>query len=175
MAGQPKLNALGAAIEMLGGMDYVFGEILEGVSMKRIGRELGVSRELIMAWIKQEPVRYQAYLALREVIAESKLELILELAEEEPDRHPMFGTVDSAWVAHRKNRIDVEKWSMRFDNRRRFHDGDGAPAVNVNLVLDNLVRMVKSRSMKLVGDGQDHVGRTLTSIVEQKILRNVDE
>lgn len=89
MAGRPFLNEIAQKIEQLGGDDWVFDQIADGVPMRRIAEQLGCSRPLLYQWRDLEPHREGRQRRWKEARALSAIgtledgaEILDDLAEE---------------------------------------------------------------------------------------------
>lgn len=156
--GRPKLQALDATFEMLGGEHVFFDLLLEHGSMAAVCRELGVSRLLMHWWLKQTPEREKAYKDMLQVVASNMLDEVLEAAEESPDINPLTGAVDSGWVSNQKLKIDTKKWlAARYnpDYSDRPKPGE-VTADAVNTIAELFATIKQARSQRLVG-GEERV------------------
>lgn len=75
MASRPHLAKLSVAIEQLGGDEYIFAQVADGVPMKKIAEPFGYSRGLLYTWIKAGgPDREAAFKEARAISAHSLVE-----------------------------------------------------------------------------------------------------
>lgn len=127
MPGRPKLRALTAAIEANGGFhDYLLAKIGDGVMLKTLCEELGVSRRLIHEYVGAQQNGREAYRHARNLAAEALADESYEIAQRSTNATERVDAL----------RINTNKWLAKCADPDTY--GDTKPAVQVNITAGSL-------------------------------------
>lgn len=126
---RPHLAALSAAIEKLGGDEYIFDRVADGEPMRAIAETFGYSRGMIYTWIKAGgPEREAGFRAAREAAAHTLVEDSGEILDAAAKQVATPADVQLA-----KARSEHKKWLASMFNRKDYGDETGKIDVNLNI------------------------------------------
>lgn len=154
MAGRPRLRQLKATIETLGGEDVVVDLLLEHGSFRKTAEALGAPASVLHVWMGEDPEREARFQAIREAIGTGMIEEILELIDEPPERNPVTGAIDAAWVALQTNRAKMRQWAaVRQNPSLRENPANTLVRVDVNAVVADLLHTLRERRSQRLVEG----------------------
>jgi hypothetical protein len=141
-----------------------------GESLKKICSEEGMpGQATVYTWLLKHPEFQEMYTRAREEQAETHADEIVSIADETPaikeikdkDGNVIDISLDSAFIAWQKNRIEARKWNAAKQRPRKYgdritHSGDDdAPVVvenNMNVFGELLKAIKMERQAKAYGD-----------------------
>lgn len=90
----------------------IFGDISKGISLRKACKNSGIPRITFYNWIDEDQKEIDRYTRAKEQGIEARFESIEEDYNEEPQRDPETGKIDSAWVQLQRLKIDSKKWEL---------------------------------------------------------------
>lgn len=93
-------------------LDSIFEDISKGISLRKACKNSGIPRMTFYNWIDDEQKEIDRYTRAKEQGIEARFESIEEDYNEEPQRDPETGKIDSAWVQLQRLKIDSKKWEL---------------------------------------------------------------
>src|SRR5574343_102398 len=93
-------------------LDSIFEDISKGISLRKACKNSGITRMTFYNWIDDEQKEIDRYTRAKEQGIEARFESIEEDYNEEPQRDPETGKIDSAWVQLQRLKIDSKKWEL---------------------------------------------------------------
>lgn len=130
MPGTPKFKALCAKIDELGGEDFIFEELAMGRTQTKIGKMLGVSRQMLYKWSKRTTERRKLFKEAEkmggDVLAEESLDDLLDLKGRD---------LTSAEVSLARATSEGKKWMARKMNPDKWAD---RKVLDVNVTVQDL-------------------------------------
>jgi hypothetical protein len=105
--------------------DIICEKIMDGYSLRKIEAKTGIKRLWVLKWLRETPDFQTQYAHAREEQAETLVEEIIDLADEEPKTTlNKFGAevVDNGRVTHQKNRVDARKWNAAKLKPKKYGD-----------------------------------------------------
>ena len=93
-------------------LNSIFDDISKGISLRRACKNIGIPRITFFDWIDKEQRFADLYTRARQQGIEARFESIEEDYNEEPQRDPETGKIDSAWVQLQRLKIDSKKWEL---------------------------------------------------------------
>ena len=82
------------------------------MSLRKACKNSGIPRVTFFDWIDKEQRFADRYTRAKEQGIEARFESIEEDYNEEPQRDPETGKIDSAWVQLQRLKIDSKKWEL---------------------------------------------------------------
>lgn len=76
----------------------------------------------VIRWLGKDQEFASRYAHAREIQAQTFVDKMLDVAEEDPKRNPITGALDSASVAHIRNRIATMQWLAAKLNPKKYGD-----------------------------------------------------
>jgi len=136
--GQPKLNALAAAVEEAGGDAVVFDRIADGAYLTEVAEEWDVSSQLMRKWIRLTPERRKAYEAAKRDSGDALVEAAGEVLDN-------ASVLSSQHIAKARAQSGFKTWLAGKRDREQY--GDDAAQVNLNVNLNSLhLEALRSRA-----------------------------
>ena len=93
-------------------LNSIFEDISKGASLRKACKNSGIPRMTFYNWIDDEQKEIDRYTRAKEQGIEARFESIEEDYNEEPQRDPETGKIDSAWVQLQRLKIDSKKWEL---------------------------------------------------------------
>lgn len=93
-------------------LNSIFEDISKGMSLRKACKNSGIHRITFYNWIDGEQKEIDRYTRARQQGIEARFESIEEDYNEEPQRDPETGKIDSAWVQLQRLKIDSKKWEL---------------------------------------------------------------
>ena len=93
-------------------LNSIFEDISKGMSLRKSCKNSGIPRITFYDWIDKEQRFADRYTRAKEQGIEARFESIEEDYNEEPQRDPETGKIDSAWVQLQRLKIDSKKWEL---------------------------------------------------------------
>ena len=93
-------------------LNSIFEEISKGMSLRKACKNSGIPRITFYDWVDKEQRFADLYTRARQQGIEARFESIEEDYNEEPQRDPETGKIDSAWVQLQRLKIDSKKWEL---------------------------------------------------------------
>ena len=90
----------------------IFADISKGISLRKACKNSGIPRMTFYNWVDDEQKEIDRYTRAKEQGIEARFESIEEDYNEEPQRDPETGKIDSAWVQLQRLKIDSKKWEL---------------------------------------------------------------
>ena len=90
----------------------IFEDISKGISLRKACKNSGIPRITFYKWVDDEQKEIDRYTRAKEQGIEARFESIEEDYNEEPQRDPETGKIDSAWVQLQRLKIDSKKWEL---------------------------------------------------------------
>ena len=90
----------------------IFDDISKGASLRKACKNGGIPRITFYDWIDKDKHFADLYTRAKEQGIEARFESIEEDYNEEPQRDPETGKIDSAWVQLQRLKIDSKKWEL---------------------------------------------------------------
>lgn len=128
MPGRPLLRALDEQIHKLGGEDWFFEQVREGLSMREIAEILDVSRPQLYTWMNLDRENRKA--KLREARAESAPNLAEDAGQHLADVAKKR-VITSADVALAKEQANHKKWMAGIRNAEFRDSKEGGGGISI--------------------------------------------
>ena len=93
-------------------LNSIFEDISKGISLRKACKNSGIPRMTFYNWVDDEQKEIDRYMRAKEQGIEARFESIEEDYNEEPQRDPETGKIDSAWVQLQRLKIDSKKWEL---------------------------------------------------------------
>ena len=93
-------------------LNNIFEDISKGMSLRKACKNSGIPRMTFYNWIDEDQKEIDRYTRARQQGIEARFESIEEDYNEEPQRDPETGKIDSAWVQLQRLKIDSKKWEL---------------------------------------------------------------
>ena len=93
-------------------LNSIFEDISKGISLRKALKNGGIHRMTFYNWVDDEQKEIDRYTRAKEQGIEARFESIEEDYNEEPQRDPETGKIDSAWVQLQRLKIDSKKWEL---------------------------------------------------------------
>ena len=93
-------------------LNSIFEDISKGMSLRKACKNIGIPRITFFDWIDKDQSKADLYTRARQQGIEARFESIEEDYNEEPQRDPETGKIDSAWVQLQRLKIDSKKWEL---------------------------------------------------------------
>lgn len=93
-------------------LQSIFEYISKGMSLRKACKNRGIPRMTFYNWIDEDQKEIDRYTRAKEQGIEARFESIEEDYNEEPQRDPETGKIDSAWVQLQRLKIDSKKWEL---------------------------------------------------------------
>jgi hypothetical protein len=93
-------------------LNSIFEDISKGISLRKACKNIGIPRITFFDWIDKDQSKADLYTRARQQGIEARFESIEEDYNEEPQRDPETGKIDSAWVQLQRLKIDSKKWEL---------------------------------------------------------------
>ena len=93
-------------------LNSIFEDISKGLSLRKACKNIGIPRITFFDWIDKDQSKADLYTRARQQGIEARFESIEEDYNEEPQRDPETGKIDSAWVQLQRLKIDSKKWEL---------------------------------------------------------------
>jgi hypothetical protein len=93
-------------------LNSIFDDISKGLSLRKACKNGGIPRMTFYNWIDEDQKSIDRYTRAKEQGIEARFESIEEDYNEEPQRDPETGKIDSAWVQLQRLKIDSKKWEL---------------------------------------------------------------
>ena len=90
----------------------IFDNISKGMSLRKACKNSGIPRITFYNWVDEDQKEIDRYTRAKEQGIEARFESIEEDYNEEPQRDPETGKIDSAWVQLQRLKIDSKKWEL---------------------------------------------------------------
>lgn len=92
-------------------IETICDRIAMGESLRRICEEDGMPHHItVIRWLAKHDDFASRYAHAREIQAQTFVDKMLDVAESDPERNPLTGTIDPASVTHIRNRITTMQW-----------------------------------------------------------------
>lgn len=146
---RPFLQSVNKRIEEMGGDDWIFEQIADGVPMKKIAEQVGCSRPYLYNWRDQKPhkeARRERWAEAMKASAESQAEdagVILDELAESP------GLLIPVDVQLAQARSKYRQWLAEVRDKETFGGGKSGPAVVLNIHALHLDALRQVGSMSL--------------------------
>lgn len=108
-------------------IELIFSKILlkieMGASLRSVLKEDGMPDAVTFyRWLDKDPEKVKQYARATELRADAKFDSIEQDYQEEPQRDPETGRIDSAWVQLQRLKIDSKKWELSKLNPKKYGD-----------------------------------------------------
>jgi transposase len=97
-------------------------ELMAEHGMSRIAacRQAGVTRSTLISWIGESDELADRFRRARQLSLEYQEEDMLDMVDAKPERSPVTGVIDPAYVNLIKMRVDYRKWRMAVENQGKY-------------------------------------------------------
>lgn len=108
-------------------IELIFSKILlkieMGASLRSVLKEDGMPDAVTFyRWLDKDVEKVKQYARATELRADAKFDSIEQDYQEEPQRDPETGRIDSAWVQLQRLKIDSKKWELSKLNPKKYGD-----------------------------------------------------
>ena len=116
MPGTPKKRAMKETLEAHG--PSVLQDLVT-MSQRAVAEKYGVTRGGLIFWLRDKRKQYDQAMEAR---ADYFAQQMDEIADAEPERHPITGAIDPGDIANRRLKFDILKWRAGRMDPRRYGD-----------------------------------------------------
>jgi len=107
----------------------------------------------VIRWLAKLPEFATRHARAREQQAQTFVDKMLDIAESEPERHPITGALDPASVTHIRNRVATMQWLAAKLNPKKYGDKvDLNHGGQTDNPLSVLLKQVSGTSLPVVPD-----------------------
>jgi hypothetical protein len=103
-------------------LNNIFKMIESGKSLRFALSQIPLSSSTFFIWIEEDVEKSKQYAYVTDIRTELKFESIEQDYNEEPQRDPESGRIDSAWVQLQRLKIDAKKWELSKLNPKKYGD-----------------------------------------------------
>lgn len=115
--------------------EYILQEIESGRAVRNVLKDEGTpSSSTFFKWIDEDANLAKLYARACETRGDAKFESIENDYNEEPQRDPETGKIDTGWVQLQRLKIDTKKWEASKLNPKKY--GDRVQNLNINTELE---------------------------------------
>jgi len=128
--------------------------IAAGESLRKICDDDGMPCHVtVIRWLAKLPEFATRHARAREQQAQTFVDKMLDIAESEPERHPITGALDPASVTHIRNRVATMQWLAAKLNPKKYGDKvDLNHGGQTDNPLSVLLKQVSGTSLPVVPD-----------------------
>lgn len=110
---------------------YILEEIEKGRALRNVLKDKDTpSSSTFFIWIDEDKTLAKRYARACETRGDAKFESIENDYNEEPQRDPETGKIDTGWVQLQRLKIDTKKWEASKLNPKKY--GDRVQNLNIN-------------------------------------------
>ncbi len=114
------------------------------------------NRVTVIRWLAKDDNFATKYARAREIQAHVWVDDMYETAKTEPERNPLTGAIDSASVAHIRNRVATMQWLATKLNPKRYGDRMNMDhGLQKDDPLASLIRRISGTGLPVVKDASD--------------------
>lgn len=134
MPGRPKLRALLAGIESVGGLPEILDRIASGRTMASIARDIGSTPNMLGDWLNDDPARRADYLRARGASALALAEQALEISD--------GSSIEGVQVS--RLQVDTRKWLASKYDAATYGDKHTGVQINIGQLHLDALRKVQA-------------------------------
>lgn len=130
--------------------EYILQEIESGRAVRNVLKDKNTpSSSTFFKWIDEDANLAKLYARACETRGDAKFESIENDYNEEPQRDPDTGKIDTGWVQLQRLKIDTKKWEASKLNPKKYGDRVQSEVINKNIDLSNLSEEELERQLKI--------------------------
>lgn len=130
--------------------EYILQEIESGRAVRNVLKDKNTpSSSTFFKWIDEDANLAKLYARACETRGDAKFESIENDYNEEPQRDPETGKIDTGWVQLQRLKIDTKKWEASKLNPKKYGDRVQSEVINKNIDLSNLSEEEYKRKLEI--------------------------
>ena len=129
---------------------YILQEIESGRAVRNVLMDSNTpSSSTFFKWIDNDKDLAKQYARACEVRGDAKFESIENDYNEEPQRDPETGKIDTGWVQLQRLKIDTKKWEASKLNPKKYGDRVQSEVINKNIDLSKMSEEEYKRKLEI--------------------------